>query len=258
MINRTTLLSFLEETLGQETLVKARQQDEMANGPQFIGDEDVQTVTLGVSLNEEFLQSAISLGSNFCIFHHGFDPRTYKSAYSLSQQKRLRLIANHTLTIVGYHAALDMHPTLGNNATIIKKLGATPTVSLFEDWGYVGRFEKPQKVTNLAHRCTELFAHDVFAVYAGPEKVTTIGVVSGAAKPHSQHIAEMEQKGVELFITGETSESIPHTMQESGINYFACGHYATEVFGIQQLGEKIKEKFGKKITVEFIDIPNPI
>ena len=28
-----------------------------------------------------------------------------------------------------------------------------------------------------------------------------------AAKPYAQHIAEMEEKGVELFIAGETSES---------------------------------------------------
>jgi putative NIF3 family GTP cyclohydrolase 1 type 2 len=68
----------------------------------------------------------------------------------------------------------------------------------------------------------------------------------------------MEEKGVELFITGESSESIPYKMKESEINYFVCGHYATEVFGVQELGKKIKSQFKDKIKVEFLDIKNPI
>ena len=47
-------------------------------------------------------------------------------------------------------------------------------------------------------------------------------------------------------------------MQESEINYFACGHYATEVFGVTELGKKVKEQFKDKIELEFIDIENPI
>ena len=47
-------------------------------------------------------------------------------------------------------------------------------------------------------------------------------------------------------------------MKESEINYFACGHYATEVFGVQELGKVIKSRFKDKLEVEFIDIPNPI
>ncbi|MFH2061392.1 MAG: Nif3-like dinuclear metal center hexameric protein, partial [Candidatus Beckwithbacteria bacterium] len=83
-------------------------------------------------------------------------------------------------------------------------------------------------------------------------------VVSGGGKPYAEHLAEMEEKGVELFISGESSESIPHKMKESKINYFAGGHYATEVFGVQELGKRIKEHFKEKLKVEFIDIPNEI
>ena len=71
-------------------------------------------------------------------------------------------------------------------------------------------------------------------------------------------IAEMETKGVQLYISGETSEWLIHQMKESEINYFCGGHYATEVFGVQELGKVIKKHFGDKLEVEFIDIPNPI
>ena len=159
---------------------------------------------------------------------------------------------------MAFHYALDAHPTVGNNATIIKKLGAKIKEPLWDDWGYTATFEKPQDIHDLASKCEKLFNHDIFVVEVGAHKVKTIGVVSGGAKPYAQQIAEMESKGVELFISGETSESIPHKMQESGINYFACGHYATEVFGVQELGKKIKSNFKNRIAVEFIDIQNPI
>ena len=182
----------------------------------------------------------------------------YKSRFPTFAQKRLKLIVKNNLTIAGFHYVLDAHPSLGNNAVIIRELGAKIKEPLFQEWGYTAEFTKPQEVKNLQERCAKLFEHDVFAVFSGPEKVTTIGVVSGAGKPYGEHLAEMEEKGVQLFITGEPSESVPHKMKESGINYFACGHYATEVFGVQELGKVIKAEFKDKLEVEFIDIPNPI
>ena len=238
----------------ERTLAK----DEKANGVQVYGGENVKKVMLGTSLNEEFLKLATKAGSNFCVFHHGIDDRTFKSRFPLYSQKRLRLIFNYDITIMAFHYALDAHPTIGNNAMIIKKLGAKIIEPLWDEWGYTANFEKPQDVHDLAHKCEELFDHDIFVVDGGPHKVKTIGVVSGGAKPYAEHIAEMEAKGVELFITGEANESSPHKMQESGINYFVCGHYATEKFGVQELGKKIKSKFKNKVGVEFIDIENPI
>jgi dinuclear metal center YbgI/SA1388 family protein len=258
MIKRDELITFINKTIGQDLLEKAIVKDEMANGVQFLGSASVEKVALGVSLNEEFLQQAVEWGADVCIFHHGFDVRTYKSRFPLSSQKRLQLIFKNGITVMGFHYALDAHPTLGNNAVIIKSLGAKIKETLFEEWGYTAVFDKPQDLSKLASNCEKLFNHEVFITAGGPEKVKTIGVVSGAGKPYAEHIAEMEAKGVELFITGETSESVPHKMQESGINYFACGHYATEVFGVKALGERIESKFGTRLKVEFINVPNPV
>jgi dinuclear metal center YbgI/SA1388 family protein len=258
MIKRDELIKYINSLFGEELLADARQKDELANGVQFLGAENVSKVTLGVSLNAEWLTSASESDSNFCIFHHGFDPRTYKSAFSTSAQERLRIIVQNNLTVLGYHYCLDAHPEFGNNAVILAALGAKQKSSLFDEWGFVGSLKKPRTAEALAEECSNLFGHDVLAIYTGAQKISTIGVVSGAAKPHDAEIWEIQQKGVQLFISGETSESTPHRMKESGINYFVCGHYATEVFGIQALGKLIKDHFGDKIEVEFIDIPNPV
>jgi dinuclear metal center YbgI/SA1388 family protein len=258
MIKRDKLVSFVFNTIGSEVLEKARCVDEMANGVQVLGASKVSKVCLGVSLNKDFLVEAVKSGADFCIFHHGFDVRTFKSLYPRFSQKRLALIFENKLTIMGLHYALDAHPEFGNNAAIIKKLGAKVGKPLFDDWGFTGVFKNPQDVKALSKKCSSIFSHDVFAVFAGPRKVKKIGVVSGAGKPDAKALAEMEDKGIELFITGEPSESVPHKMKESGINYFAGGHYATEVFGVQELGKKIKLKFKNKLKVEFLDIPNPV
>jgi len=258
MVKRDELINFIYATVGKELLEKALQKDEHPNGVQVLGSDAVKKVALGVSLNEEFLQKAIKAGSNFCIFHHGFDVTAYRARYSLYSQKRLKLIFQNDMTVVGFHYALDAHPEIGNNATIIRMLGAKIDQPFWDEWGYTATFSKPKDVHELAHKCKDLFNHEIFVVNSGPEKVKKIGVVSGGAKPYAENVAEMEAKGVELFITGETSESSPHKMIEERINYFVGGHYATEVFGVKELGKKIKSHFKNKIDVEFIDIRNPI
>jgi len=258
MIKRDELIKFIEKTIGEDLIQKALIKDEIANGAQFLGSESVEKAALGVSCNEEFLLAAIKAGAQFCIFHHGLDTRVWKSRYPLFSQKRLKVIVENKLTIMGLHYSLDSHPEIGNNAVIIKLLGAKIKQPLFDDWGYTAEFEQPQSVEKLKTICRKLFNHEIFTVLSGPKQVTIIGVVSGAGKPALSELAEIEIKGVQLYISGETSEWIVHQMKESGINYFCGGHYATEVFGIQELGKKIKEKFTNNLEVEFIDIPNEI
>jgi putative NIF3 family GTP cyclohydrolase 1 type 2 len=41
-----------------------------------------------------------------------------------------------------------------------------------------------------------------------------------------------------------------------GVPYLACGHHATERYGVQALGELVAKQLG--IRHQFIDIPNPV
>ena len=137
-------------------------------------------------------------------------------------------------------------------------MGARVGEPLDDEWGYTAYFDKPQDVHELAHKCEGIFNHEIFVVEGSKEKIKKVGVVSGGAKPYAETLAELESKGVELFISGETSESSPHKMKEAGIAYFVCGHYATEKFGVQELGKKIESKFKGKVEVKFIEVENPI
>lgn len=256
MVKRDEITQFVETTLTPKLLQKAWAKDEVANGVQIVGQADVAKIALGVSLNLEFLETAVKWGAQYCLFHHGLDPRTYLSRLPIYLQKELKLIFVHELTIAGFHYALDAQPEIGNNAQIIKLLGAHIKQPLFDEWGYTAVFDKPVSITDLKTRCRQLFDHEIMHFPTGHSSITTIGVVSGGAKPHAMDLEECLAKGIEIFISGETSESIPHKLVESGIDYFVCGHYATETFGIKALGEKLKTHFGNQVEVEFIDIPS--
>ena len=175
-----------------------------------------------------------------------------------STQQELEYIFKHNLTIAGYHYVLDVHPSIGNNVHIIKKLGAIETFDeYFDGWGWIGEFEYEKPISELAHESSKLFKHDVFIVKGSKETVKRIGVCSGGAVPVGEQYWEMLDKHIDLHITGEIKESSPGSTRELGISYFACGHYATEAFGIQAFGEEIKNKF-PELEVRFIEVWNEL
>ena len=61
--------------------------------------------------------------------------------------------------------------------------------------------------------------------------------------------------GAQAFITGEISEPQAHYAREMRVGYLACGHHATERYGVQAVGEHVARTLGIRHT--FIDIDNP-
>lgn len=260
MTTRDDLISALNLIFGHGLLKKVQTMDRSANGIQVQGAPKVTKVALGVSINLEFLQKAHSWGAEFVIAHHGLnlsDKYVYNARLDRAAQARLKFIFQHGLTVASYHAALDVHPQIGNNAQIIKRLGSTPTgESYFQDWGWIGEFDRPVLATKLKDVCQNLFGHDVFAVTSGPKKIKRLGVCSGAAKPVGETLFELYDANIDLHLSGEISEGLDHIASESGFNYFACGHYATETLGVQALGKKLQQQFGSQLQAKFIDVPS--
>lgn len=262
MIKRDEIIKEVNSIIGEELLAKANRLDDNANGVQIHGTTEVSKVALGVSTGLDFFKEVVDTGAQMSITHHGLHLSSrylYNARLDQSQQTVLKYVFVNNLTVAGYHYSLDAHPKLGNNAVIIRELGAKRLdLPYFEEWGFVGEFKEPQPAEKLAEKLSDILEHDIFAVYGGPKKVKRIGVCSGGAKPAGQTVHEIFEKNIDLHIAGEIGESGPSVAKEAGYNYFAGGHYATEVFGIQELGKALKEKFKDKLTVEFIDIPNPL
>lgn len=262
MITRDELIQSIEEIIGNDLVARARTKDIYANGVQIHGIDKLSKLVLGVTLTHDLLQEAVQAGAQFVVTHHGLDLTSHNivsSRMHAGTQRDLKFIFDHNLTVAGYHYALDAQPQFGNNATIIKLLGAELSgETYYDDWGYVAEFKESIKATELSEKLSDIMEHDIFTVYAGPDMIKRIGVCSGGAKPYDRSLFEIIDKKLDAHISGEIIEASTSQAQGVGYNYFACGHYASEIFGVQELGKKLKEKFGDKLEVEFIDIPNPL
>lgn len=251
------------EIFGKELMEKASQVDTNANGVQIEGNGEINKVAIGVSCNYEFLEKAKGWGANACIFHHGLG-LTEKYGYVVnsklipSTQKQLKLIFENNMTIAGYHYLLDSHSEIGNNAQIISKLTMKNTgETYFDGWGYIGEFGEEKDLNEFAQECGRFFHHDIMIIKGGKDKIKRVGVISGGAYASGKAVFEIREKNLDLHLSGEIIEAIPAIAKDSGFNVFCCGHYATEIFGIKTLGEKINEKF-PELDVRFIDVWNEI
>ncbi|OZB45833.1 MAG: Nif3-like dinuclear metal center protein, partial [Thiomonas sp. 14-66-4] len=68
-------------------------------------------------------------------------------------------------------------------------------------------------------------------------------------------IEQAHAAGADTYVSGEISEPTAHYAREMGVAYLACGHHATERYGVQALGEHLARSFG--LEHRFIDIDNP-
>ncbi|MFU0810022.1 Nif3-like dinuclear metal center hexameric protein, partial [Escherichia coli] len=87
----------------------------------------------------------------------------------------------------------------------------------------------------------------------GNQVISRIGLCTGGAQDMIEQAAQM---GCQAYISGEVSERTTHIARELGIEYFACGHHATERGGVLALGKYVKENLA--LTVDFVDIDNPV
>ena len=61
--------------------------------------------------------------------------------------------------------------------------------------------------------------------------------------------------GADAFLTGEISEPQTHYAREMGVAFLACGHHASERYGVQAVGDHLATRMG--LHHQFLDIDNP-
>jgi dinuclear metal center YbgI/SA1388 family protein len=252
------VIAFLDELLEIERFA-----DYGPNGLQVPGGDTVTKVVTGVSAQLPLFERAHQEGAELVLVHHGlfwdFEPTR---AITAAQRKRLRVLLANDIALAGYHLPLDGHQQVGNNALLAAGLGATRHEPAFPykgtPIGVIAHFaDSPEQpaptIGELTARVTALTDRDPLVFDAGPERVRTLGIVSGAA---AGTVTDAIALGLDAFMTGEPKEHVMVESRENGIHFIAAGHYATETFGIRRLGELVAERFG--VEHLFVDLPNPV
>jgi dinuclear metal center YbgI/SA1388 family protein len=247
------LLAYLDELLSPGAF-----SDYGPNGLQVPGPDRVATVATGVSAGAELFQRAAEHGADLVLVHHGIFWTGAPLALTPAAKHRLALLFEHDMALAAYHLPLDAHPEVGNNALLAAGLGCVRrepfAIHRGQAIGVAGHFEGDGiAARELVARVHELTGREPLAFLAGPERVRTIGIVSGGG---SDHLGESIAAGHDAFLTGEPTERVMLQAREEHITFIAGGHYATETFGVRRLGELLAERFG--VVHVFVDVPNPI
>ena len=228
------------------------------NGLQVPGAEQVTTVLTGVSAQKELFERAIAEDAQLVLAHHGmlwdFESRRIGPA----QAARLKLLLTNDVALAGYHLPLDAHPEHGNNALLAAALGATSQEPAFpykgQTIGAIAHFDGDGiPAAELFERVATVTNRTPLTFDAGPARIRTLGIVSGAA---GSSLTDAIDLGLDAFLTGEPKEHVMAQARENAIHFIAAGHYATETFGIRRIGELVAERFG--VEHVFAAVPNPV
>lgn len=249
-VDRDALAKHLASTLDIN-----RFRDYCPNGLQVEGRQRISHLVTGVTASLALLEAAHEAGADAVLVHHGYFWRGEDARVIGPYQRRLKLLLTNDINLFAYHLPLDAHPVMGNNAQLGARLGLT-AISRFgeQDLGWLGSAAASLNcVADLAHLIGQVLGRAPLVIGDANQAIGKIGWCSGAAQ---QSLADAIQAGANTYLSGEISEQTVHLARESGVAYLACGHHATERYGVQAVGEYLTQQFG--IHHQFIDIPNPV
>jgi dinuclear metal center YbgI/SA1388 family protein len=253
MADRDEILGYCNELLDCASF-----EDFGPNGLQVPGRAEITKVATGVTANLETLERGVESGAELVLTHHGLLRGEAASPLSAPMAAKLRALLCSDVSLGAYHLPLDAHPEIGNNALLRDALGLEPDERPFGEAkgsmvGLIGRTGNPIDLGELRRRLTEAVGQEPLVFDAGPDRISTVGIVTGAG---GFALHEAGPLGLDALVTGEPSEAVMGEAREYGIHFLAGGHYATETSGIRRLGELVAERFD--VEHEFIDVPNPI
>jgi dinuclear metal center YbgI/SA1388 family protein len=250
-VNRDTIAEYLDQALDI-----TRFRDYCPNGLQVEGRPTIRTLVTGVTASLALIEAAVEAQADAILVHHGYFWRGEDPRVVGTRQKRLKALLAHDINLFAYHLPLDMHPELGNNAQLARQLDLLADGRFGEDGlGWLGTSIDPavKTVDDLARLVEFRLGRKPLVIGDLAQPVTRIAWCTGAAQ---NMLGDAIAAGATAYLSGEISEPTVHLARETGVAYLACGHHATERYGVQAVGAHLAERFG--IAHRFIDISNPV
>ena len=254
MAHLADIARFLDETLDVKNVPDY---SGALNGVQVENRQDITRVAVAVDASLRTIDGTIADGAQLLIVHHGL---FWSGAQPITGKvyERMHRLVTHDVAVYSSHIPLDLHPTLGNNALLARRLGLDPT-DMF------GRYQNVfVGVAGNASLATAALAAELAIVsreHGG--SLVTNGILDGrqtrkwaivtGAGASSQTLREALDAGVDTLIVGEGPHHTGVEADELGIAVLYAGHYATETFGVMALGAEVERQFG--IPFSFVAAP---
>ncbi|MFW5694357.1 MAG: Nif3-like dinuclear metal center hexameric protein [Alkalispirochaeta sp.] len=216
-------------------------------------NQEIRHVALAVDAAQETFERAAEIGADLIFVHHGlFWGR--EQVLTGDHYRRVRFLFDHDIALYAVHLPLDAHLSLGNNAGMAEalQLGEVEPFGLVKGMpiGVAGHFPHPVTVDHVVNTLFGEKYTPLAVLKFGPSQVRSVGIISGGAP---LEVDQAIEQGLDLYITGDANHIAYHRCRESGINAIFGGHYATEVWGVQRVGEMLANEAGLAVT--FLDVP---
>lgn len=240
-----------------QTLNTHEFKDYAPNGLQIEGRSDVQKILCAVTASQEAIEAAIAQNADLLLVHHGYFWKGEPYPITGMRGKRIKSLIQHDISLVGYHLPLDSHPSLGNNAAIAECLALENLQALDPSErhpiGNIGFLKQAMSASEFRDYLTARLGFNTIHLPAEKSQIQKIGFCTGAAQ---DFIGKAAEQGCDAFISGEVSERTYYEAKELGVHYYACGHHATERYGVQRLAKAISEQFN--IEYSYFELNNPV
>lgn len=248
-MNREELVEYLDGLLEP-----GKFRDYCPNGLQVEGRPDIRRLVAGVTASQALLDAAVARGADAILVHHGYFWKGEDGRVTGIRRQRLATLLSNRINLLAYHLPLDAHAEFGNNAQLASRLGWQPEGRFGDqDIAWFGRLERAKTLAAMAGDIATLLGRPPMVIGEAGRPVRRIAWCSGGAQGYFEQAIAL---GVDAYVSGEISEQTVHLARESGVAYLACGHHATERYGVQALASHLAQRFGLDCT--FVDIDNPV
>lgn len=240
-----------------QTLLSSEFKDYAPNGLQIEGKADVKKIVCAVTASLDAIDAAIEAQADLLLVHHGYFWKGEPAPITGMRGARIKKLIQHDISLVGYHLPLDAHPSLGNNAAIAELLELENIQALNPNdrhpIGNIGYLKQAVSAEAFKQQLSDVFNREIIHLPSTTEKIQKIGFCTGAAQ---DFITQAAEQGCDAYISGEVSERTFYEAQELNVHYFACGHHATERYGVQRLAQALSKQFD--VEAIYYEQGNPI
>ncbi|NOR85675.1 Nif3-like dinuclear metal center hexameric protein [archaeon] len=224
--------------------------DHFTNGLVVVGAKTVTKIALAVDPCIDVLKKAKKQGCKLIITHHGIFSND-DSELNEVNKKRIDFLKKNKIALYISHHPLDVHEKIGNSKIMANLLGLKNQKPFFKIgehfYGISGELEIDinELKENISKKIGSLITVHDFGL-----KITKrIAIVSGSG---CDAINCMKKENIDTLITGTPKHHAFYEAKELKLNVFYAGHYATEVFGVKTVGEKLKSQYNE-LNMQFID-----
>ncbi len=224
------------------------------NGLQIEGKSEVKKIVFEVDASIDTFKEAIKNGADLIVAHHGLFWKNVNPSFVGYNKERIDLLQKNGISLYISHLPLDRHRTIGNNAELLRLLGAK-IIEEFCQYGdsnvsWIGKCRKPITIEQAVEKLKIELGANCTVLSFGKKEIKTIAVCSGGGG--YEPFFEAFNKKVDLYLGGEAID-IYSLVKDAKFNVIFAGHHATETVGVKALSKIVKNKF--KVETVFVDIP---